>query len=128
MSIDNPDFKSSSIDIYPLLKENARKNRKKMTEAETVIWERLRQIPRPFRFRRQHIIGDYIVDFACLSKKLVVEVDGEYHNTEEQAVLDNVRTEFLNRMGYCVIRFTNEQVMNNMNDVVAKIEEFLYLE
>ena len=128
MSIDNPDFKSSSIDIYPLLKENARKNRKKMTEAETVIWERLRQIPRPFRFRRQHIIGDYIVDFACLSKKLVVEVDGEYHNTEEQAALDNVRTEFLNRMGYCVIRFTNEQVMNNMNDVVAKIEEFLYLE
>lgn len=69
MSIDNPDFKSSSPDIYSLLKENARKNRKRMTEAETVMWERLRQMPRPYSFRRQHIIGDYIVDFVCLSKK-----------------------------------------------------------
>ena len=126
MSIDNPDFKSSSPDIYLLLKENARKNRKRMTEAETIIWERLRRIPRPFSFRRQHIIGDYIVDFACLSKKLVVEVDGEYHNTDEQMVLDNVRTEFLNRMGFRVVRFANEQVVNSINDVVAQIEELIY--
>ena len=126
MSIDNPDFKSSSPDIYPLLKENARKNRKGMTEAETVMWERLRQMPRPLRFRRQHVIGDYIVDFACLSKKLVVEVDGEYHHTGEQLALDNMRTAFLNRMGYNVIRFTNEQVINNTNDVVAQIEELIY--
>ena len=126
MSIDNPDFKSSSPDIYSLLKENARKNRKRMTEAETVMWERLRQMPRPYSFRRQHVIGDYIVEFACLSKKLVVEVDGEYHYTEEQMILDNIRTDFLNRMGYNVIRFANEQVINNTNDVVAQIEELIY--
>lgn len=126
MSIDNPDFKSSSHDIYSLLKENARKNRKRMTEAETVMWERLRQMPRPYSFRRQHIIGDYIVDFVCLSKKLVVEVDGEYHYTEEQMILDNIRTDFLNRMGYNVIRFANEQVINDTNDVVAQIEELIY--
>lgn len=126
MSIDNPDFKSSSPDIYSLLKENARKNRKRMTEAETVMWERLRQMPRPYSFRRQHIIGDYIVDFVCLSKKLVVEVDGEYHYTEEQMILDNIRTDFLNRMGYNVIRFANEQVINDTNDVVAQIEELIY--
>ena len=126
MSIDNPDFKSSSPDIYPLLKENARKNRKGMTEAETVMWERLRQMPRPFRFRRQHVIGDYIVDFACLSKKLVVEVDGEHHHASEQLALDNMRTAFLNRMGYNVVRFANEQVINNTNDVVTQIEELIY--
>ena len=126
MSIDNPDFKSSSPDIYLLLKENARKNRKRMTEAETVMWERLRRMPRPYSFRRQHVIGDYIVDFVCMFKKLVVEVDGEYHYTDEQQVLDNVRTDFLNRMGYSVIRFANEQVVNNTNDVVAQIEELIY--
>ena len=126
MSIDNPDFKSSSPDIYLLLKENARKNRKRMTEAEAVMWERLRRMPRPYSFRRQHIIGDYIVDFACLSKKLVVEVDGEYHYIDEQMMLDSIRTEFLNRMGFCVIRFTNEQVINNINGVVAQIEELIY--
>ena len=126
MSIENPDFKSSSPDIYPLLKEYARKNRKKMTEAETMLWEQLRKVPRPFSFRRQHIIGDYIVDFACLPKKLVIEVDGEYHHTDEQMALDNIRTEWLNGMGYSVIRFQNEQVINNIKDVVAKIEELIY--
>ena len=90
------------------------------------MWERLRQMPRPYSFHRQHVIGDYIVDFACLSKKLVVEVDGEYHYTEEQMILDNIRTDFLNRMGYNVIRFANEQVINNTNDVVAQIEELIY--
>ena len=68
MSVDNPEFRTSSPDIYLLLKKNARKNRAKMTEAETILWERLRCYPRPIRFRRQHIIGDYIVDFACLQK------------------------------------------------------------
>ena len=126
MSIDNPNFKSSSPDIYLLLRENARKNRKRMTEAETIMWERLRKISRSYSFRRQHIIGDYIVDFVCLSKKLVVEVDGGYHYTDEQMKLDNIRTDFLNRMGYSVIRFTNEQVIKATNDVVAQIEELIY--
>ena len=126
MSIDNPNFKSSSLDIYLLLRENARKNRKRMTEAETIMWERLRKISRSYSFRRQHIIGDYIVDFVCLSKKLVVEVDGGYHYTDEQMKLDNIRTDFLNRMGYSVIRFTNEQVIKATNDVVAQIEELIY--
>ena len=90
------------------------------------MWERLRKISRSYSFRRQHIIGDYIVDFVCLSKKLVVEVDGGYHYTDEQMKLDNIRTDFLNRMGYSVIRFTNEQVIKATNDVVAQIEELIY--
>ena len=105
MSVDNPEFRTSSPDIYLLLKKNARKNRAKMTEAETILWERLRCYPRPIRFRRQHIIGDYIVDFACLQKMLVIEVDGEYHSTDEQKALDDLRTEYLNKIGFSVIRF-----------------------
>ena len=126
MSVDNPEFKTSSPDIYLLLKENARKNRANMTEAEKMLWERLRCYPRPLRFRRQHIIGDYIVDFVCLEKMLVVEVDGEYHSTDEQKALDELRTEYLNSVDFSVVRFTNEQVINHINDVVAHIEELIY--
>ena len=126
MSVDDPEFKTSSPDIYLLLKNNARKNRAKMTEAETMLWERLRCYPRPIRFRRQHIIGDYIVDFACLQKMLVIEVDGEHHSTNEQKALDDIRTEYLNKIGFSVIRFTNEQVVNHIDDVLAHIEELIY--
>lgn len=126
MSVDNPEFRTSSPDIYLLLKENARKNRANMTEAEKMLWERLRCYPRPLRFRRQHIIGDYIVDFVCLEKMLVVEVDGEYHSTGEQKALDELRTEYLNSVDFSVVRFTNEQVINHINDVVAHIEELIY--
>ena len=126
MSVDNPEFRTSSPDSYLLLKKNARKNRAKMTEAETILWERLRCYPRPIRFRRQHIIGDYIVDFACLQKMLVIEVDGEYHSTDEQKALDDLRTEYLNKIGFSVIRFTNEQVVNHIDDVLAHIEELIY--
>ena len=126
MSVDDPEFKTSSPDIYLLLKNNARKNRAKMTEAETMLWERLRCYPRPIRFRRQHIIGAYIVAFACLHKMLVIEVDGEYHSTNEQKALDDIRTEYLNKIGFSVIRFTNEQVVNHIDDVLAHIEELIY--
>ena len=126
MSVDNPEFRTSSPDIYLLLKENARKNRANMTEGEKMLWERLRCYPRPLRFRRQHIIGDYIVDFVCLEKMLVVEVDGEYHSTDEQKALDELRTEYLNSVDFSVVRFTNEQVINHINDVVAHIEELIY--
>ena len=126
MSVDNPEFRTSSPDIYLLLKENARKHRANMTEAEKMLWERLRCYPRPLRFRRQHIIGDYIVDFVCLEKMLVVEVDGEYHSTDEQKALDELRTEYLNSVDFSVVRFTNEQVVNHINDVVAHIEELIY--
>lgn len=126
MSVDNPEFRTSSPEIYLLLKENARKSRANMTEAEKMLWERLRCYPRPLRFRRQHIIGDYIVDFVCLEKMLVVEVDGEYHSTDEQKALDELRTEYLNSVDFSVVRFTNEQVINHINDVVAHIEELIY--
>ena len=97
-----------------------------MTDADTLLWERLSCYPRPLSFRRQHIIGDYTVDFVCMEKMLVVEVDGEYHSTDEQKALDELRTEYLNSVDFSVVRFTNEQVINHINDVVAHIEELIY--
>ena len=99
-----------------------------MTEAESVLWEYLRRWPRPYRFRRQHIIGDYIVDFACLAANLVVEVDGGYHFTDKQTALDEMREEYLTAQGYRVIRFTNEQVVGMPDIVIGKIKEAIYTE
>ena len=90
--------------------------------------EYLKCYKRTFHFRRQHMIEDYIVDFACLSNGLVIEVDGEYHFTEEQQMLDNIRTEYLESKGFHVIRFTNQQVLNDINAVKASIEEYLFEE
>ena len=77
------------------------------------------------KFRRQHIIDDIIVDFVCLSKKLVVEVDGGYHNNPEIQKLDNIKTDILNELGYKVIRFTNEEVLINTDSVLQSVEEAL---
>lgn len=95
-----------------------------MTYAETVLWKRLRSWGIDAKFRRQHVIGDYIADFACLEKGLVIEVDGGYHAEPRQKGDDQIRTEWLNKMGYYVLRFTNEQVLENIDEVLERIEIF----
>ena len=119
---------TSSPDRYNILKEFARENRMKMTDAETILWETLRNFPKPFHFRRQHIIGDFIVDFVCFERQLVIEVDGGYHSEPHQQEEDLSRTEILGRMGFDVIRFTNEQIIENQQEVIREIKEILYNE
>ncbi len=121
-------YMMASPDIYEILKANARENRRNMTEAESMMWECLKCYKKSHHFRRQHMIGDYIVDFVCLTNRLVIEVDGEYHFTDEQQKLDTMRTEYLNSKGFHVMRFTNQQVMNETNAVKASIEEYLFEE
>ena len=77
------------------------------------------------RFRRQHPIGDYIADFICIEKNLIIEVDGKYHDQEEQRIDDNTRTDFLNKHGFYVLRFTNDMVMTDMDYVLDRIKELL---
>lgn len=110
---------------YRLLKELAKKNKNNMTEAESYLWNFLYGNSLGVRFRKQQIIGDYIVDFACLSKQLVIEIDGGYHFTEEQITLDKIRTEYLNTLGFTVLRFTNEEVLSDIETVLEKITEAL---
>ena len=110
---------------YDLLKENARKNRNNMTEAESAFWTLAKGSAFGQRCIRQHIIGEYIVDFLFRKSKVVVEIDGGYHFTDEQQRLDQQRTEWLEANGYRVIRFTNEEVLFDPDNTVHKIKEIL---
>ena len=73
------------------------------------------------RFRRQHIIGDYIVDFICLKQKLIIEIDGGYHQETTQQTEDKTRQNWLESMGYKVLRFTNEDIFHDIESVITNI-------
>lgn len=108
--------------IYETLKVRSKELRDKGTEAEQVLWEYLQaKNLGGFKFRRQHIIGQYIVDFACLSKLLIIEVDGGYHNSKEQKEADELRMEKLSQLGYTFLRFANEEVLGDIDQVLKKI-------
>jgi very-short-patch-repair endonuclease len=96
--------------------------RKRMTNAESVLWNRLRsrQIE-GIKFRRQEPIGCYIVDFVCHEKRIVIEVDGGQHATEKEK--DNERDNWLNGEGYVVLRFWNNEVLKNIEGVLEVIRE-----
>ena len=114
-------YKTASPDRYDLLKAFARENRKNPTMAEQVLWNHLRNKSLGARFLRQHIIGDCIVDFVSLECLLVVEVDGAYHAERGQMEMDEVRTGALERMGFEVIRFTNEEVLYRLKETIKII-------
>jgi leucyl-tRNA synthetase len=100
---------------------HAKENRKNPTEAENILWQVLRGDQLDAKFRRQHLIGDYIVDFVCLKKALVIEVDRGYHNDKYQIELDQERTRSLNEKGFKVLRFTNEEVIGDLDEVLKSI-------
>ena len=93
-----------------------------MTPAESALWEVLRGKQLGYRFRRQHPIGDYVPDFVCLPKRLVIEVDGGYHYIGDQQLSDQERTEYLNQHGFEVLRFTNDEVIGNTEQIIKKIQ------
>ena len=103
----------------------ARTLRKNMTEAEKVLWEHLRNRRLAgLKFRRQQIIEGYVVDFFCHELKLVVETDGEIHNTPEQKEKDKKRRNTFNSRGLKEIRFKNREVLNNISTVLDKIKSY----
>ena len=103
------------------MKKYARENRSNPTDAEIALWNALRAEQQGHKFYRQYIIGDYIVDFLCKDDGLVIEVDGAYHSKREQEQNDEVRTQWLEGQGYRVIRFTNEEVLLDLNSVIDRI-------
>jgi very-short-patch-repair endonuclease len=117
---------TAAPDRYHILKGYAKEKRREMTIAEKILWEELRNKQTGYKFRKQHPIGDYIADFICIEKKLVVEVDGGYHNIIEQQQDDMVRTIDIEKMGYSVILFTNEEVEFDLQNVLIKIKQELY--
>ena len=102
----------------------ARQNRQNATSSEAVLWEALKgKKLRGLKFRRQHPIGSYIADFYCHEVKLVVEIDGKYHLEADQQEYDRNRTAVLKEVGVQLLRFQNEQMLNNLADVLVKIEQ-----
>lgn len=106
--------------------DKARLLREKMTKAETELWFYLKNRKlKGFKFRRQHPLHLFIVDFYCHELGLIIEVDGAYHAEQEQIVEDKKRTELLKFQGLRVIRFTNKEVLTDIDVVLVKITEVI---
>ncbi len=110
---------------WSLLIDHAKAMRSEPTESESILWEMLRANKTGFKFRRQHPVDKFIPDFVCIEKKLIVEVDGDYHFTEEQIELDKARTHILELSGYKMLRFTNDEVKSTPHFVIEKIKSEL---
>jgi very-short-patch-repair endonuclease len=105
----------------------ANSNRKQATQAEKFLWAAIRgRKLYGFKFRRQHPIDDFIADFYCPECEVVVEIDGAYHHDISQAEYDQGRTYNLAGLGIAVIRFPNDEVLNNLPKVLEKISNLLH--
>lgn len=118
-----PKFYTTDKNNYSDLIDEADKMRKNPTESENILWQALRRNATGYHFRRQWIIGRFIADFVCLEKKLIVEVDGKIH--EHQKEYDEHRTNFLEQNGFKVLRFKNEEIKSDIENVLRKIHEDL---
>ncbi|MBI5353698.1 MAG: DUF559 domain-containing protein [Chloroflexi bacterium] len=107
--------------IHPIILQRAREMRHPQTPAEAALWGAIRNRNLGFKFRRQHPIDRFIIDFYCAQAKLCIEIDGESHLEASQMEYDAARTEYLEYLGYKVIRFTNNDVRYTLNAVAAEI-------
>lgn len=106
-----------------ILEERRKKLRKNLTPAEAVLWKHLQHSQLEGRkFRRQHSVGYFVLDFYCPAEKLAVELDGAHHFTDEGYEYDKERTAFINAAGIRVIRFENKEVFNNLESVLEEIK------
>jgi leucyl-tRNA synthetase len=115
----SPLYKTAKAPNYQKVKEFAREMRKNPTKTEEVMWEAIRGNKLGFNFRRQHVILNYIADFVCLEKKVVIELDGEIHLQSKE--YDAGRDEELLKYGFTVLRFTNAEVENDLSKVLEKV-------
>lgn len=118
-----PQWQTANPNFYHISKQLKKFLRANETKSEKALWHELRNKKLGYKFRRQHIIAVYIVDFVCLYKQLVVEVDGKSHLYTKE--YDDARTEFLNSEAFAVIRFTNEEVLNSMHIVLEAVRNRL---
>jgi leucyl-tRNA synthetase/very-short-patch-repair endonuclease len=119
-------YMNSTYEEWKKTFEFAKRNRKNLTEAEDKMWQLVRnRYIDNYKFRRQHPIAGFIPDFVCLEKKLIIEIDGGYHNEEEQIIFDGARENWLKEFDFDIIRFTNEEVLEDITVVKKSISEKL---
>lgn len=109
------------------LKERRRELRQNQTKTEEILWWYLRGSKMGVKFKRQHSVGGYIADFYCAEKKIIIELDGKVHNTQEARKNDKVRDKYFRELGYTILRFWNEEVENKekLESVLDRIENYL---
>ena len=105
--------------------ERAKKLRNNVTPTEMILWGRLKEYFPNLKFRRQHPVSLYIVDLYCHTEKLVIEIDGSIHDLEEVKISDEIRQKDLEYLGLKVIRFTTNEIKNNLEAVLQTIEKHL---
>ena len=113
-------LKSANPVLYKELSVRAKEMRANPTPAEKVLWEKLKNKQLGIKFRQQHIVNKFIVDFCSIEKALIIEVDGEIHDNQKEA--DSQRSEILKNEGYSVIRFSNDEIINNIDNVISIIK------
>ncbi|NWF49869.1 MAG: DUF559 domain-containing protein, partial [Ignavibacteriaceae bacterium] len=119
---DKYDWMTADLNVYEKVKKFVKQNRSNPTPAEEKMWELLRDRKlENYKFRRQHIIGKYIADFACIPQKLVIEIDGLIHQLPENKDSDEIRTQWLESIGFRVLRFLNDEVLNNPAKVLQDV-------
>jgi very-short-patch-repair endonuclease len=113
--------------ISSFRREKARQLRANATDPEVRLWRHLRRSPLlGSHFRRQVPIGPYVADFACMAARLIIEVDGSQHGDAALKARDDVRTRWLEREGYRVLRFWNNDLIQNIQGVLETIHAALY--
>lgn len=116
-----PRWLTANKQFYRKFKKQRDKLIENLTPAEAILWEYLKSKKLGVKFRKQHIIDFYIPDFVALSIKLIIEVDGKIHLKQKKE--DDERTRRLESIGYTIIRFTNEEVENNIDNIVERIKK-----
>lgn len=94
-----------------------------MTPEEVILWNNIKDKKLGYKFRRQYSIGEYIADFYCLEKKVVIELDGSQHLENKE--YDTIRENYMKSLGITTLRFWNADIKNNINGVIMKIQEYL---
>lgn len=115
----------SQIHNNKIFRERRVELRNKSTPSENLFWNELRNSKLGVKFKRQHSIGGYILDFYCAEKKLIVELDGEIHNKREVKEYDQVRDKFFKELGYKIIRFLNVEIESNIQLTLKKLQSLI---
>lgn len=111
----------------PTTQNHAKNLRQNLTKAEAIIWNYLKgKKVEGVKFRRQLPAGNYIADFAAIEIKLIIEIDGATHSSDDRVEYDNARTEFLSSQGWRVIRVWNNDIYSNLNGVLQSISQIVY--
>ncbi|WP_233897287.1 DEAD/DEAH box helicase [Tenacibaculum piscium] len=114
-------YKDENSASYQLIKEIAFKRKNTTSKAERALWEVLDNKKTGFKFRRYYLIEDFLIDFICLEKKLIIEVIGKYHTTEKQQEAMRLRTEILTEFGYKVVRLDENKILNSPENSLENI-------